>query len=61
LAGRLVDSQTLPTWNRLPLQRNSLAHHWDEDIDYDELWDSIPPMAVSVGLDVRALLAAWSA
>lgn len=58
LSGCLVDSQTLPSWNRLPLLRNSLAHDWDQDIDYDEWWDSIPTMAVSVGLDVRALLAA---
>lgn len=58
LSGRLVESQTLPAWSRLPLLRNSLAHDWDDDIDYNELWDSIPTMAVSIGIDVRALLAA---
>ncbi|MDQ1245955.1 MAG: hypothetical protein QG597_322 [Actinomycetota bacterium] len=58
LARRLVDGDALPRWSKLPFIRNSLAHDIDEDIDYPQLWESVPDVIEYIEPDVAALLSA---
>ena len=57
LSKRLVSPSVAREWSILTSIRNSLAHLPDDEIDYEQLWDLLPTLPMSVGQDVDRLLA----